>query len=278
MPNSNWILRFPAIILLTSLVGCETKPPPTLADDGGFQLIYKISENEQKLSEAKILQHIDDRLQNYAQVSAHAHYGADKTVIVDLPAADDEQQQLCQKILSQPARIGLRIIADPTIDVPLFAVADQSDAPSVTTPAGENAIWTAIDQKLDLKAGMSTRDFGGVAHALLIQQQDDIHGQHFLSFQIASDPNMGLGIEFAMTPAGAKHLRRLTQANLQRRLAIVFENKIISAPTIQATIGERGIITGRFTQAEVEQLVETGELAKHGEIPQLVLISSKKVE
>jgi preprotein translocase subunit SecD len=40
-----------------------------------------------------------------------------------------------------------------------------------------------------------------------------------------------------------------------RYLAVVFDGKIESAPTIEAVIHSEGVIEGKFTQAQVDRLV-----------------------
>jgi preprotein translocase subunit SecD len=47
-------------------------------------------------------------------------------------------------------------------------------------------------------------------------------------------------------------------------MAIVLDNKVVSAPVIQAKIYDKGIITGRFTLQEVKNLVV---ILKGGALP-----------
>ena len=47
---------------------------------------------------------------------------------------------------------------------------------------------------------------------------------------------------------GAELFAALTKANLNKALAIVIDGKVVSAPTIQSTLGKKGIITGRFSE------------------------------
>ncbi len=61
-------------------------------------------------------------------------------------------------------------------------------------------------------------------------------------------------VSFKMTREGAKLFARLTGANIGRRLAIVLDGKVQSAPEIQSRIAESGRITGRFTQQEAKDL------------------------
>jgi WD40 repeat protein len=69
-------------------------------------------------------------------------------------------------------------------------------------------------------------------------------------------------VDFAMNDSGAKLLENLTSANLpdeetmhRRRLGIILDDRLISAPNIMSTITEHGQITGNFFKSEVDFLV-----------------------
>jgi len=63
-------------------------------------------------------------------------------------------------------------------------------------------------------------------------------------------------VEFSLTLEGADIFADITRNNVGRRLAIVLDGKVRSAPVIQTEIlGGRGQITGRFTLDEVNTLV-----------------------
>jgi preprotein translocase subunit SecD len=61
-------------------------------------------------------------------------------------------------------------------------------------------------------------------------------------------------VNFSLTHDGAKLFGDATGANVGRGLAIVLDGKVMSAPVINSRITDSGIIEGRFTQREVEDL------------------------
>ncbi len=61
-------------------------------------------------------------------------------------------------------------------------------------------------------------------------------------------------VNFSLTHDGAKLFGDATGANVGKALAIVLDGKVVSAPTINSRITDSGIIEGRFTQKEVEDL------------------------
>ncbi len=67
-------------------------------------------------------------------------------------------------------------------------------------------------------------------------------------------------VGFEMNSVGADLLRRLTRNNRKRRMAIVLDGRVYSAPTIQSAIGKRGQISGGkggFSEQELNYLVRT---------------------
>jgi len=71
-------------------------------------------------------------------------------------------------------------------------------------------------------------------------------------------------IDFSLTEDGAKKFAQTTRENIGHRLAIVLDGELYSAPTIQQTITDRGIIHGNFTVEAVQDLVNvlTGKTAE----------------
>jgi preprotein translocase subunit SecD len=65
----------------------------------------------------------------------------------------------------------------------------------------------------------------------------------------------GASVELILNPAGARQFEQITAANVKRRLAIVLDNRVYSAPVIQERIaGGRASITGNFDLKEARDL------------------------
>jgi preprotein translocase subunit SecD len=62
-------------------------------------------------------------------------------------------------------------------------------------------------------------------------------------------------VAFSLTTEGGRKFGEVTGANVGRGLAIVLDQKVVSAPTIQSRISTEGVITGSFTIQEVQDLV-----------------------
>ncbi|MCD6287836.1 MAG: protein translocase subunit SecD [Candidatus Hydrogenedentes bacterium] len=70
-------------------------------------------------------------------------------------------------------------------------------------------------------------------------------------------------VDFVLSTAGGRQFRRITTDHVKERLAIVLDQTVQTAPTINEPIGSRGQITGGFTPTEARDLaivLEAGAL------------------
>ncbi len=80
-------------------------------------------------------------------------------------------------------------------------------------------------------------------------------------------------VSFKMTREGAKTFGLLTGANINRRLAIVLDGNVQSAPVIQSRITDAGRITGQFTREEAHDLAI---VLRAGALPAPVVIEEER--
>ncbi|MCC9604805.1 protein translocase subunit SecD [Blastopirellula sp. JC733] len=111
---------------------------------------------------------------------------------------------------------------------------------------------------------------GQPLQVLMKMEPKPLTGGYLTAARRTYDTNSGgLAVEFNMNSAGASLMTKLTRDNLpdgnrERQLGIVMDDYIVSAPAVRGVIGDRGIITGRFTEADIEKL--TGVL-QAGKLP-----------
>jgi SecD/SecF fusion protein len=99
---------------------------------------------------------------------------------------------------------------------------------------------------------------GGRGRVLyLVDRKASLTGKTLTNASTRPDPDnpSNLNVLFSLNRDGAGKFRRITSENIGRQLAIVLDDKVRSAPTIQTVIpnGE-GRITGRFSDAEASDL------------------------
>ncbi|MCC6488120.1 MAG: HEAT repeat domain-containing protein [Candidatus Hydrogenedentes bacterium] len=77
------------------------------------------------------------------------------------------------------------------------------------------------------------------------------------SAEVQKDPNSEyFQVLFQTTEDGAKKLKAATEGNLSRKLAIVFDGRVLSAPVVRAPIGSAGAITGNLSEAEAQAIAD----------------------
>jgi preprotein translocase subunit SecD len=90
---------------------------------------------------------------------------------------------------------------------------------------------------------------------LVVKKRVLIDGGMLTSAVSAFDQNGRPDINFRLNGQGARRFAEVSSANIGKRFAIVLDNKVISAPTIQSAItGGSGEITGSFTPEEAANL------------------------
>lgn len=99
----------------------------------------------------------------------------------------------------------------------------------------------------------------------VLEQTPVVTGDELVDAQPSFDQNGRPAVSFRFNPTGGRKFGQYTADNIGSPFAIVLDNKVISAPVIQAHIsGGSGIITGRFT---VEESTQLAILLRAGALP-----------
>jgi preprotein translocase subunit SecD len=88
----------------------------------------------------------------------------------------------------------------------------------------------------------------------LVRKEAVITGRDLKNARAGVGQNNEPDVQFTLNPAGAEKFKRETGRSVGRRLAIILDGSVASAPTIQSEIGAEGQITGRFTTQEADEL------------------------
>lgn len=100
---------------------------------------------------------------------------------------------------------------------------------------------------------------------MIMQNKDDnmyyavskdivLSGEYLVNAQPMTDQHGRWVVSFAFNREGGKKFEKATMKNIGNRLAILIDDKIISAPTIQEKIGMNGQITGSFNAQSASDL------------------------
>jgi SecD/SecF fusion protein len=137
-----------------------------------------------------------------------------------------------------------------------------------TFPLGDNLLWTrpvSNPSRLPLKDRDKKYEYFLLTRDP--ERDKEITGQVLTSATEGSDKTgTGLAVHFHFNVEGGNRFYHLTSTNgpegksedapgFRRQLAILLDDQIVSAPTINQPISQEGIIEGNFTKAEVDRLV-----------------------
>ncbi|MBI5687701.1 MAG: protein kinase [Verrucomicrobia bacterium] len=88
------------------------------------------------------------------------------------------------------------------------------------------------------------------------------------SVVVSPTARSAVSVEVEFNQTGAKRFAEITSANIGKRLAVVFDGKVVSAPTIRSVIRDKAVITGNFTAVEVaEAIVNALNAGKEKSLP-----------
>ena len=163
------------------------------------------------------------------------------------------QRQGTDRILIQVPGIGsaaeLKNLIGTTAKLTFNAVVGQTSDPAAEAGA-RNVLLPSSTQK-------------GVFY--IVEQTPVVTGEDLVDAQPSFDQNNRPAVNFRFDPSGARKFGDYTAENIGEPFAIVLDNEVISAPTIQSHIaGGSGIITGSFT---IEESTELAVLLRAGALP-----------
>jgi protein-export membrane protein SecD len=124
-------------------------------------------------------------------------------------------------------------------------------------PDVKRAIGTDAEFLWSSEEGPRTQDGLPTKALYLVHKKFELRGDRLQDAHVAPDPDRpgGQQIAFRLDRRGARTFARVTEANVNKQLAIILDDVVKSAPNIQGKIpsGE-GVITGSFTDKEARDL------------------------
>jgi len=168
-------------------------------------------------------------------------------IIVELPGVDDPDR--VQGIIKMTALLEWKLVqAGPAPDEATL-LKDLGGAPP------DNQEVVAIAPK-------SRESEGG--SFFLLEKVAAVTGADLRTVRRTLDEWNNPAVSFGLKADGARRFESITGQNIGRRLAIILDGKVQSAPVINARISDEGIITGHFTVEQADDLVT---VLKAGALP-----------
>src|SRR5262249_29546548 len=141
----------------------------------------------------------------------------DRRIFVQVPGVEDPEA--LKQLIGQTARLEFKLVD---------LNADPAQVAAGIAPPGSQVLPMA--------------DGNG---AIAVQRRTIVSGEQLVRAKQGFDENGRPSIDFTFNAAGSRRFGRVTQENVGKPFAIILDNKVLSAPTIQTPIlGGQGQITG----------------------------------
>ena len=207
--------------------------------DGKTEMVLGLPEQESKdiskMATEQALETIRNRIDEFGVNEPDIRLQGDNRILIQLPGIKDPSR--AKDLIGRTAQLTFQLVDEEN---------SVQEALKGNPPVGDEILY---QHKEDQATGKVTKI------PFLVKKRVLLDGSMLTDARVQFDQfnQAQVGIEF--NRKGARIFEKLTGENLNKRLAIVLDDKVYSAPTIQAEIaGGQAVITGRFTTPEARDL------------------------
>jgi preprotein translocase subunit SecD len=234
----------------------EDNYPTLSAVEAVGKLVYKLSAQEEKRikdnAADQALETIRNRIDQFGVSEPTILRQGENEIVVQLPGVKDPKRAV--DIIGRTAQLEFKLVDDEA------SVA--AELPQSVSPGEEESLLTQFAEKIPegdeiLFEKKVNKETGVVKKIpLLLKKQAVITGDLLSEARVNIDTRFNepyVSISFNAT--GARIFEEVTGANVKKRLAIILDNTVYSAPVIQEKIsGGNAQITGSFTTEDAKDL------------------------
>jgi preprotein translocase subunit SecD len=200
-----------------------------------------------------------------------------------------------KRLISGMGYLEFRILADETLkkDQPIVDLAKRASGQPQSKNVFMNNVKVAewvtcsptefgrMDQGVE---GIVQREAAGGPEVLVLMDAVDVTGEYLTTARKGVDDQSRPAIQFSLNQQGAARLELLTSQNLpnmgapnmRRRLGIILDKRLLSAPMIQSTISKQGMISGGSMSDR--EVADTVTILNTGSLPCAIrLVDEKRV-
>ncbi|MBE0425407.1 MAG: protein translocase subunit SecD [Nitrospirae bacterium] len=230
---------------------------PTLTPvETATRLVYRISDREvRRIKDSaadQAVETIRNRIDQFGVAEPTIHRQAENEVVIQLPGVKDPKRAI--ELIGKTAQLEFKLVDDDALVAAEF--------PSFVYPGEEETFLKQFTEKIPEETGILferkiNRETGAVIKIpILLKEHAVLTGDLLSDAKVNIDPRFNEPyVSITFNPAGAKIFEEITGANIGKRLAIILDNTVYSAPVIREKIaGGDAQITGNFTMEEARDL------------------------
>jgi preprotein translocase subunit SecD len=209
-------------------------------DDGGLLVLLDLPQEEveyiQEMAAKQAMETIRNRIDQFGVTEPDIRRQGENRILVQLPGIKDPQRAI--NLIGRTALLEFKLVDED---------GDLEQALKGNVPPGDEILYQAREDKATQRT---------IRTPFLVQKRSYLTGEYLTDARVQIDSQFNepyVSIDF--DKKGARLFERITEANVKKRLAIVLDGNIYSAPVIQEKIGGgRARITGNFTTEEARDL------------------------
>jgi preprotein translocase subunit SecD len=225
------------------------------AKASGQSIVARINDKEAaKIKDNAVdqaLETIRNRVDQFGVAEPTIVRQGERDIVVELPGVKDPRRAI--ELIGKTAQLEFKIVDD---EAPVAA-----QLPSSIQPGDEESLLQQFQGKIPpddeiLFERKVNRETGVVSITpLLIKRQAVLTGSLLSEAKVSLDNLAQPYVSISFNAEGAKLFDQVTAANVKKRMAIILDNNVYSAPVIQERIsGGNAQITGSFSMDEAKDL------------------------
>jgi len=208
-------------------------------ENGVSTITLEIGEAEaqdtKRLAVDQALETIRNRIDQFGVAEPDIRRQGDNRILIQLPGISDPER--AKDLIGRTALLEFKLV-DGTHDV--------NEALKGNIPAGDEILYQVQENK---QTGSTTKV------PFLLKKRTLLTGANLTNARVDFDQFNVPFVSISFDKRGARDFERITGENVNKRLAIVLDNTVESAPVIQEKIaGGHARITGNFTLDEAKDL------------------------
>lgn len=209
-------------------------------NNGNYSIVLGLTENDrdhiEKLAVDQALETIRNRIDQFGVAEPDIRRQGENRILIQLPGIKDTQR--AKDLIGKTALLEFKLVDD---------TASLDAALKGDIPPGREVLYQ-VEENPETQRTTKT--------PFILKKSTLLTGAYLTDARVDIDSQFNepyVSIKFDRK--GARIFERITEANVNKRLAIVLDKNVYSAPVIQEKIaGGQARITGRFTDAEARDL------------------------